>query len=81
MRKSYYVYIMGNERPTLSNDLARRVCEHKHDLVGGFTRNYRLRKLLYFEMFEDIENAINREKKLKESILFLVETPGRPLVI
>ncbi|MBI2032922.1 MAG: GIY-YIG nuclease family protein [Candidatus Levybacteria bacterium] len=69
MNKSFYVYIMGNSRPTLyigvTNDLIRRVNEHKQGLIEGFTKKYNLKKLLYFEIFSDIQNAIEREKKLK----------------
>ena len=65
----YYVYIMGNERPTLyigvTNDLVRRVYEHKQGFVKGFTKKYGLHKLLYFEEFSSIEDAIVREKRLK----------------
>lgn len=64
-----YVYIMGNRRPTLyigvTNDLVRRVYEHKQDLVEGFTRKYGLHSLLYFEGFASVEDAIVREKRLK----------------
>ncbi|OGD85638.1 hypothetical protein A2696_03900 [Candidatus Curtissbacteria bacterium RIFCSPHIGHO2_01_FULL_41_13] len=69
MKKPYYVYILGNNRPTLyigvTNDLVRRVWEHKQGLVDGFTRKYGLKNLLYFEEFSYVEDAIKREKQLK----------------
>lgn len=66
----YYVYILASQRNGtlyigVTNDLKRRIWEHKHDLVKGFTREYGVHILLYFEQSEDIEQAILREKKLK----------------
>jgi putative endonuclease len=49
----------------ITNDLKRRVYEHKEKLVGGFTKKYNVSKLVYYEVFEDPENAIWREKKIK----------------
>ncbi len=67
--KSYYIYIMGNIRPTLyigvTNDLIQRVYEHKHGLAEGFTKKYNLKKLLYFEIYDSSKEAIAREKQLK----------------
>lgn len=68
---NYYVYILASFRNgtlyiVVTNDLKRRVWEHKHDLVKGFTREYGVHNLVYFEQFEDIENAILREKQLKK---------------
>ena len=67
--KQYYVYIMTNRSRTLytgvTNDLQRRVYEHKRKLVPGFTLKYRILKLVYFEVSEDIHAAIAREKQIK----------------
>jgi putative endonuclease len=49
----------------ITNDLKRRVYEHKEKIVGGFTKRYNINKLVYYEMFEDAENAILREKQIK----------------
>ena len=67
--KDYYVYILTNKSKTLyigvTNNLERRVFEHKHKLKDGFTKKYNLTKLVYFERFNDINDAIKREKQLK----------------
>ena len=67
--KSYWVYIMTNKSRTLyigvTNDLARRVYEHKHKLVEGFTSRYNLDRLIYTEETKDVWAAIAREKQLK----------------
>ena len=70
MSKQYYVYIMTNKRNTVlytgvTNDLRRRVYEHREKLVDGFTGKYNIIKLVYYEIFQDPENAIIREKHLK----------------
>lgn len=66
---NYYVYIMTNKSGTLyvglTNDIKKRVYEHKNKLVEGFTRKYNINKLLYFETFSDIYSAIAREKTIK----------------
>ena len=49
----------------VTSDLLKRVYEHKEKLVGGFTKKYRINKLVYYESFGDIENAILREKQIK----------------
>jgi putative endonuclease len=68
--KSYYIYILGNDRPTLyigiTNNLIRRLHEHKNGLIPRFTKRYCLKKLLYFEMFTQINEALAREKQLKQ---------------
>ena len=67
--KDYYVYILTNDSKTLyvgvTNNLERRIYEHKHKLRDGFTKKYNLTKLVYFEIFNDINDAIKREKQLK----------------
>jgi putative endonuclease len=69
MSKQYYVYIMTNRSGTLyigvSNDLVRRVHEHKTKCVRGFTAKYNLTQLVYYEAGADIREAIAREKQLK----------------
>ena len=70
MNRQYYVYIMTNKRNTVlytgvTNDLERRVYEHKAKLVEGFTKKYNVTKLVYYEIFEDPRNAILREKQIK----------------
>ena len=67
--KNYYVYILSNVSRTLyvgvTNDLQRRVYEHRQKLVHGFTSKYNLTLLVYFEGTTDIQAAIAREKQLK----------------
>ena len=71
MMKSYYVYILASKQNGtlyigLTNNLIKRVYEHKHNLIAGFTKKYRIHILLYYELFENIESAITREKQLKK---------------
>ncbi len=67
--KHYYVYIMTNCSKTLyigvTNNLQRRVYEHQHHLVAGFTSKYHMTRLVYFEATSDVNAAIEREKQLK----------------
>ena len=66
---SYYVYIMMSRSDTLytgvTNDLQRRVYEHKAKLVDGFTKKYNINMLAYHEETSDVEAAIHREKQIK----------------
>jgi putative endonuclease len=67
--KDYYVYIMTNNSKTLytgiSNNLIRRVYEHKNKVVEGFTKKYNITKLVYLELFNNPDDAIRREKQIK----------------
>ena len=49
----------------MTNDLTRRIYEHKQELIEGFTKRYHVHKLVYYEMTSDVKNAIEREKQLK----------------
>ena len=71
MDKKYYVYIMASKRNGtlyigLTNDLKRRVYEHKNSLIEGFTKRYTVHLLVYFEQHVDINYAIMREKRIKK---------------
>ena len=65
----YFIYIMTNRSGTLyigvTNNLTRRVYEHKYKLIPGFTSKYNINRLIYFETTSDIHEAISREKQLK----------------
>jgi len=68
--KSYYVYILASERNgTLyigfTNDLKRRIFEHRNNLIDGFTKKYKVHSLVYYEETNDVNSAIEREKILK----------------
>ena len=69
--KKYYVYILASKRNGtlyiwVTNDLIRRVYEHKNDLTDGFTKKYGVHLLVYFEQYYDIVHAIQSEKRLKK---------------
>jgi len=69
MSKQYYVYVMTNRSGTLyigvTNDLVRRVHEHRTKCIEGFTKKYNLTQLVYYEAGADVREAIAREKQLK----------------
>ena len=67
----YYVYILASERNGtlyigVTDNLVRRIWEHKHDLVKGFTEKYGVHMLVYYEQHQDIEQAILKEKQMKK---------------
>ncbi len=68
---NYYVYILTNKNDTVlyigvTNNLKRRIYEHKNKVIPGFTKKYNVNKLVYFEHFKNINDAIQREKQLKK---------------
>lgn len=68
--KSYFVYIVTNFTNTVfytgvTNNLGRRIYEHKNKLVEGFTKRYNIWKLIYFEEYTDVRLALEREKQIK----------------
>ena len=68
---SYYVYILTNRRRQvlyigMTNDIARRVSEHKSHVIEGFTKKYNVDVLVYAEAYSDVKEAIAREKQLKK---------------
>ena len=70
MNEQFYVYIMTNHNNTvlytgITSDLKKRIYEHKHKLIEGFTTRYNIDKLVYFEIFSDSYHAISREKQIK----------------
>ncbi len=67
--KRYFVYILSSRNRVLyvgmTNELSRRIYEHKNGLVDGFTKSYNVNKLVYYELQNDFESALKREKQLK----------------
>ena len=67
--KKYYVYILASIKRVLyigvTNDIERRMYQHREKLVPGFTSKYKVNRLVYLEEFNGIKEAINREKQLK----------------
>ena len=71
MFKRYYTYILTNKYNEVlyigvTNDLARRVAEHRSGTIPGFTQKYNCHKLVYYEEYSEVEMAIAREKQLKK---------------
>lgn len=69
MERRYYVYILASRSRNLytgvTNDLRWRVLEHKQGLLAGFTKKYRIHRLVYFESFNDVREVLGREKRIK----------------
>ena len=70
MSNEYYIYLLTNKHNNVlytgvTNDLVRRIYEHKNKLQKGFTEKYNVDRLVYYEMYADIVDAISREKQIK----------------
>lgn len=70
-KKRYYIYILASKQNGtlyigVTNNLIRRIYEHKNDSIDGFTKLHKVHKLVYYEEYNDIELAIQREKQLKK---------------
>ncbi|MDD3013060.1 MAG: GIY-YIG nuclease family protein [Candidatus Gastranaerophilales bacterium] len=70
MDKQYYIYILTNYKESVlytgvTSNLKKRIYEHKNKLLKGFSQEYNLNKLVYYEIFDDIKLAIKREKQIK----------------
>lgn len=71
MEKKFYVYILASDRNGtlyvgITSDLGRRMEEHRTGALSGFTSRYDVKRLVHYEVYDDAENAILREKRLKE---------------
>jgi len=71
VERFYYVYILASKRngtlyTGVTNDIERRTEEHQNDLVDGFTKKYHVHILVYYEKYNFIHDAIQREKRIKE---------------
>jgi putative endonuclease len=70
MKENFYVYILASARNGtlyigITSDLIKRVYEHKNGITGGFTKKYSVKMLVYYEVYDDFENAVAREKAMK----------------
>jgi len=71
MERQFYVYILASKRngtlyTGVTSDLIQRIWQHKHDMVEGFTQKYGVKKLVYYEVHDNAESAITREKQIKK---------------
>ena len=71
IKKQFFIYIMTNKRrgtlyTGVTSDLSTRIWQHKNNLIEGFTKKYKLHKLVYYEQHENINSAIEREKQIKK---------------
>ena len=69
--KQYYVYILANNKygtlyTGITSNLIKRIYEHKHGLLEGFTKKYNVHRLVYYEIHTDVYEAISKEKRIKK---------------
>ena len=84
-RHNYSVYMIASRSRTLyigmTNNLERRIFEHKNSLIDGFSQNYQCHRLVYYELFDNVRKAIDREKQFKRwsraKKVFLIERENR----
>ena len=70
MKENFYIYIMASQRNGtlyigLTSDIIQRIYEHKNDIKPGFTSTYKVHMLVHYEIYDDFDNAVKREKNLK----------------
>jgi len=73
MEKQYFVYMLTNYTNSvlytgITSNLKKRIYEHKHKLVNGFTKKYNVWKLVYYEVYGDVRGALKREKQIKNLV-------------
>lgn len=73
MKRKYFVYILANYSNTvfyvgITSNLTKRIYEHKNKLVKGFTKKYNVWKLVYYELYDDVNEALKREKQIKNLV-------------
>ena len=71
MDKQYWVYILASKRNGtlycgVSSDLIKRVWQHKNDVIDGFTKKHQVKRLVYFEAHQEVQSALDREKRIKK---------------
>ena len=71
MKENFYVYLLANKSNRVvytgvTSNLVQRIWQHKNKVADGFTSKYNVNKLVYFEVYDDAENAIRREKNIKD---------------
>jgi len=71
MQKTFHVYILASKKngflyTGITSDLVKRIWEHRNGVMDGHTKTYSIKRLVYFEKYDDFDNAVKREKQLKK---------------